>query len=166
MTKLPRNAFMQSHNLSVSSGSEKNSYFFSFGYLDQEGISKYQYLKRYSVRANTQFTIKDKIRVGENLYVFYKDNPIFGNQSEGSPFTTAYREDVIIPVYDIAGNFAGTKSQDLGNARNPYADIYRTKDNKGYNWVTSGNVYAEVDFLKHFTARTSFGGVLSNGLWL
>ena len=34
---------------------------------------------------------------------------------------------------------------------------------RGYNWVTSGNVFAEVDFLKHFTARTSFGGVLSNG---
>ena len=161
--EITRDAFMQSHNLSVSSGSEKNSYFFSFGYLDQEGIAKYQYLKRYSVRANTQFTIKDKIRVGENLYVYYKDNPIFGNQSEGSPFTTAYREDAIIPVYDITGNFAGTKSQDLGNARNPYADIYRTKDNRGYNWVTSGNVFAEVDFLKHFTARTSFGGVLSNG---
>ena len=37
----------------------------------------------------------------------------------------------LIPVYDIAGNFAGTKSQDLGNARNPFADIYRTKDNQG-----------------------------------
>jgi TonB-dependent starch-binding outer membrane protein SusC len=160
--EITRSARVQSHNLSVSSGSDKSSYFFSFGYLNQEGILKYQYLKRYSVRANTQFTIKDKIRVGENAYIFYKDNPIFGNQSEGSPFTTAYREDAIIPVYDIAGNFGGTKSQGLGNARNPFADIYRTKDNRGYNWVISGNVYAEVDFLRHFTARTSFGGVMDN----
>jgi TonB-linked SusC/RagA family outer membrane protein len=160
--EITRNAFMQSHNLSVSAGSEKSSYFFSVGYLDQEGILKYQYNKRYSARANTMFTIKDKIRVGENFYFVYKDNPIFGNQSEGSPFTTAYREDAIIPVYDIKGNFAGTKSQDLGNARNPFADIYRTKDNKGYSWITSGNVFGEVDFLKHFTFRTSFGGVLTN----
>ena len=132
--EITRNAPIQSHNISVSSGSDKSSYYFSLGYLNQQGIMKYQYLERYSVRANTQFTIKNNIRVGENAYIFYSKNPTFGNQSEGSPFTTAYREDPIIPVYDIAGNFAGTKSQDLGNARNPYADIYRTKDNKGNNW--------------------------------
>lgn len=161
--EITRNAPVQSHNLSVSSGSDKSSYYFSVGYLDQQGILKYQFDKRYSVRANTQFNIKNNIRVGENAYIFYKQNPRFGNQSEGSPFTTAYREDAIIPVYDIMGNFAGTKSNGLGNARNPFADIYRTKDNRGYNWDFSGNVFAEVDFLKHFTARTNFGGVMDNG---
>ncbi len=160
--EITRNALVQSHNLSVSSGSDKSSYFFSVNYLNQEGILKYQYLKRYSIRANTQFVIKDKIRVGENAYIFYKQNPRFGNQSEGSPFTTAYREDAIIPVYDIMGNFAGTKSLGLGNARNPFADIYRTKDNRNHNWNISGNLYAEVDFLRHFTARTSFGGIMDN----
>ncbi|HMK18354.1 MAG TPA: TonB-dependent receptor [Chitinophagaceae bacterium] len=158
--EITRNAKVQSHNISVSSGSDKSSYFFSVGYLNQEGILQTQYLKRYSVRANTQFTVKDHLRIGENAYIFYKDNPTFLNQSESSPFTTAYRESAIIPVYDIMGNFAGTKSQGLGNARNPYADIYRTKDNRGYNWDITGNVYAELDFLKHFTARTSFGGVM------
>ncbi len=159
---ITRNAQQQNHNISISSGSDKSSYFFSMGYLDQQGIAQFQGLKRYSVRANTQFNINDKIRVGENAYIFYKTNPIFGNQSEGSPFTTAFREDAIIPVYDIAGNFAGTKSQDLGNARNPYADIYRTKDNKQNNWDITGNVFGEVDFLKHFTARTTFGGTIDN----
>jgi TonB-linked SusC/RagA family outer membrane protein len=160
--EITRNAQIQSHNLSVSAGSDKSSYFFSVGYLNQEGILQYQYLKRYSVRANTQFNIKDHIRVGENAYVYYKENPRFGNQSEGSPFTTAYREDEIIPVYDIMGNYAGTKSNGLGNARNPYADIARTKDNRSRNWDISGNVYAEADFLRHFTARSSFGGVIDN----
>ncbi|MEP7317114.1 MAG: TonB-dependent receptor [Panacibacter sp.] len=160
--EITRNAPTQSHNISVSAGSDKSSYFFSLGYLDQQGISQFQFQKRYSVRANTQFNISDKIRVGENAFIFYKTNPIFGNQSEGSPFSVVFREDAIIPVYDIMGNFAGTKSQDLGNARNPYADIYRTKDNKNNNWDISGNVYAEVDFLKHLTLRTSFGGTVDN----
>jgi len=160
--EITRNAPMQSHNVSVSSGSDKSSYFFSLGYLNQEGIARFQYLKRYSVRANTQFNINDKFRVGENAYVFYKQNPTYGNQGEGSPFSVAFREDAMIPVYDIMGNFAGTKSQGLGNARNPYADIYRTKDNKGNTWDITGNVFAELDFLKHFTARTSFGGVVDN----
>ncbi|GAC1382226.1 MAG: TonB-dependent receptor [Ginsengibacter sp.] len=159
---ITRNAMTQSHNISASAGSDKSSYFFSLGYLNEEGIARFQYLKRYSVRANTQFTIKDKIRVGENAYIYYKTNPTYGNQSEGSPFTTAFREDAIIPVYDIKGNFAGTKSQDLGNARNPYADIYRTKDNHGNTWAINGNVFAEADLLRHLTARSSFGGTIDN----
>ena len=160
--EITRNAPIQSHNISVSSGSDKSSYYFSLGYLNQQGIVQYQYLKRYSVRANTQFNIKNHIRVGENAYIFYNQNPTFQNQNENSPFTTAYREDPIIPVYDVAGNFAGTKSQDLGNARNPYADVYRTKDNVGNVWDITGNVFAEVDFLKHFTVRSSFGGIIDN----
>lgn len=160
--EITRNAPTQSHNLSVSAGSDKSSYYFSMGYLDQQGIAKFNYLKRYSLRANTQFSIGDHIRVGENAYLYYRRNPTFGNQSEGSPFTTAFREDAIIPVYDIMGNFAGTKSQGLGNARNPYADIYRTKDNRGNEWTMTGSVFAEVDLLKHLTFRTNFGGVLNN----
>lgn len=160
--EITRTAARQSHNVSVSAGNDRNHYFFSVGYFDQQGIGKFQYLKRYSVRANTQFSIGNHIRVGEDAYVFYKRNPKFGNQGEGSPFSMSFREDPIIPVYDIMGNFGGTKSQDLGNARNPYADIYRTKDNRNNNWDIIGTLYGEVDFLKHFTFRTSFGGSIDN----
>ncbi|HEV8507275.1 MAG TPA: SusC/RagA family TonB-linked outer membrane protein, partial [Chitinophagaceae bacterium] len=160
--EITRNAPMQSHNLSVSAGSDKSSYFFSMGYLNQQGIAKFQYLKRYSVRANTQFSIKDHIRVGENFYAYYRENPIFGQQSEGSPFTTAIRESAIIPVYDIMGNFAGTKSQGLGNSGNPFAQVARTASNKSRAWDITGSVFGEVDFLRHFNFRTTFGGIMDN----
>jgi TonB-linked SusC/RagA family outer membrane protein len=160
--EITRNAPMQSHNVAVSAGSEKSSYYVDFGYLNQQGILKYQYLERYSIRANTQFNIKDHIRIGENAYLYYKTNPKQNNQQEGSPFSMGFREDPIIPVYDIMGNFAGTKSQDLGNAQNVFANIYRTKDNVGHDWAMQGNVYADVDFLKNFTLHSSFGGNLDN----
>lgn len=160
--EITRNAPRQSHNISVSAGSDKSSYYFSLGYLDIQGIARFQSEKRYSLRANTQFSINDRIRVGENAYLYYTRSPQFGNQGEGSPFSFAFRESAVIPVYDIRGNFAGTKSQDLGNSRNPYADIYRTKDNKGNSWNMNGNVFAEVDILKHLTFRTNFGGTMNN----
>ena len=163
--EITRNAPKQNHNISVSAGSDKNSYFFSMGFLDNQGIAQFQYQKRYSLRANTQFSLGDHIRIGENAYLWYGQNPRFGNQGEGSPFSVAFRESAVIPVYDIRGNFAGTKSQDLGNARNPFADIYRTKDNRGNEWNMNGNVYAEVDFLKHFTFRTNFGGTMNNNYY-
>jgi len=157
-----KNAPLQSHTLSMSGGFNKSSYLFSLGYLNQEGILMNTGLKRYSLRLNTQTNIKDKIRVGENAYVFFKTNPTVGNQNEGNPIAFAFRESSIIPQYDIKGNFAGTKSQDLGNSRNPFADATRNGVNKANDWEITGNVYAEVDILKHFMVRTSFGGNVNN----
>src|SRR5215210_3717531 len=156
---------MTSHNVSVIGGAEKSSYLFSLGYINQQGTMLNTYLKRYSVRANTLFNIKDRIRVGENAYIYYKDNPTVSNQQEGNPLTTAFRESSMIPVYDIMGNFAGTKAGDLGNARNPYADVARRANNRGNEWSFSGNVFAEADLLRHLTARTQFGGTVRNGYY-
>ncbi len=157
-----RPADIQSHSISASGGGDKSNYYFSFGYFDQPGTLIGTYLKRYSVRVNTTFNVKDKIRVGENAYVFYKQNPGFTNQNEGNIISHTYRESPIIPVYDIMGNFAGTGSQGLGNAQNPVANALRLKNNRANNWVMTGNVFAEVDFLKHFTARTAIGGTIEN----
>lgn len=155
-------AAIQSHTVTASGGNDKNTYLFSMNYFNQQGTLMGTYLKRYSTRINTTFNIKNNIRVGENLYLFYRDNPQVGNQSEGNPISMAYREQPIIPVFDINGGFAGTAAKGLGNAQNPVANQMRTFDNKGNQWAIQGNVFAEVDFAKHFTARTAFGGTMDN----
>ena len=160
--ELFRPAPIQSHTVSASGGSEKSTYYFSMGYFDQQGTFLNTYLKRYSVKVNTTFNVKDKVRIGENLYAFYKDNPQTGILGETNIAAT-YRDQPIIPVFDINGGYAGTRAAGLGNSWNPYARADRTKDDKGNTWQVEGNVFAEVDFLRHFTARTSFGGTLTNG---
>lgn len=155
-------ALQMQHSISASGGNDKSNYLFSLEYLNQEGTLIYTYLKRYGVRMNSNFKVGDHIRVGENAYVYYKQNPGFTNQNEGNAISFSYREPPIIPIYDIMGNFAGTGAKGLSNAQNPYANQYRTKDNKSNDWAVLGNVYAEVDFLKHFTARTQFGGNYDN----
>jgi TonB-linked SusC/RagA family outer membrane protein len=45
------------------------------------------------------------------------------------------------------------------------ANLKRIHDNKGNDWQVQGNAFAEVDILKHFTARTSFGGFIDNNTW-
>jgi len=154
--------WIQSHNVAVSGGADKSAYYFSLGYLDQPGTLIETYVKRYSARINTIFNIANKVRIGENLYFFYKQNPGFTNQNEGNAISMSYRENPIIPIYDIKGNFAGTGSQNLGNAQNPVANLLRTRNNKANDWQVNGNAFAEVDFLKHFTARTSIGGTVDN----
>lgn len=155
-------ATMQSHSLSVSSGNDKSTFYLSLAYLNQQGTLLNTYLKRYSARINTSFNVNNHIRIGENAYIFYKQNPGFQNQNEGNAISHSYRESPIIPVYDIKGNFAGTGSQGLGNAQNPVANQMRIKDNKGNDWQVNGNVFAEVDIIKHLTAKTVFGGNIDN----
>ncbi|MEP7107121.1 MAG: TonB-dependent receptor [Ferruginibacter sp.] len=156
-------ALIQDHNISVSGGGDKSTFLFSMNYHDQDGTLIYNYLKRYSARLNSTFDISDHIRIGENAYFIYKKNPGYLNLpgvNNGNSINYAFRMPAIVPVYDINGNFAGGGSQSLGNASNPVAVMARTKDNKGNDWQVMGNVFAELDFLKHFTFRSSFGGAL------
>ncbi|MEO3404698.1 TonB-dependent receptor [Mucilaginibacter sp. CAU 1740] len=154
---------IQSHNITASGGNEKSTYLMSVNYFNQQGTLIDTYFKRYSVRANTTFALGDHVRVGENAYIFYKRSPnLSNNQNEGNAISYIYREPPVIPVYDIKGNYAGTRSGSLGNSSNPVAVQERTKNNRNNNWDIVGNIFAEADFLKHFTIRTQFGGTVDN----
>jgi TonB-linked SusC/RagA family outer membrane protein len=153
------------HTISASNSTERSSYYLSFGYLDQQGTLIATHLKRYNVRANSVFNVKDHIRIGENAYIFYKDNPQVSNQNEGNPISYSYRTPPLIPVYDLAGNYAGTHAFTINNSDNPVADQERGVNNKQNDWNMNGNLFAEADFLKHFTVRTSIGGTLDNNYY-
>lgn len=151
-------ASITSHNVSVSNGTEKGSYFLSLNYFNQQGTIENTYLKRYTVRANGTYDINDHIRVGQNFSFTVRDNPQIDALTEGSAIGMAFRELPIIPVYDIRGNYAGSFGSDLGNAKNPVAIAQRAKNNRGISNRFFGNVFLEVDFADHFTFRTSYGG--------
>ena len=159
LEEILQTAPIQNHQLGVSGGSEGGRYAMSLNYFNQDGIMKYTGYKRYSLRANTEFNVNKRIRVGQNFQVAYGERlgQPNGNNSESNPISFAYRIQPIIPVYDVAGNFAGTRGGDLDNANNPLALLYRNKDNTQKEVRLFGNAYAEVDILKNLTARTSFG---------
>lgn len=151
-------ASIQNHQLTGSGGTEKGNYAFGLNYFNQEGILKYTYFKRYSARINTELVVKKNIRFGENLQVAFTESAGGDYASgEGNAIVQAMRVPPIIPVYDIAGNFAGTRGAGLGNSSNPYALLYRGKDNKTKGFRAFGNAYAEITLLKGLQFRSSFG---------
>ena len=101
-------AVMQNYNLDISGGTDKANYLFSVEYLNQEGTCLNTFLKRYSTRVNSQFKVNKNFRVGEYIYLFYKQNPGFNNMSKGNAVSMSYLMSPIIPVYDIMGNWGGT----------------------------------------------------------
>ncbi|MHC2993097.1 TonB-dependent receptor [Pontibacter sp. HJ8] len=155
-----RPAPITSHNVAVSSGGEMGSFYFSANYFNQQGVMENTHFKRYTVRANSSYNLNKNIRVGENLAYSVIENPQIGGGE--NPINMAYRLQRIIPVYDIMGNFSGSSGSGLGNARNPVAQLDRLKNNKAMGNRMFGNVFAEADFLNHFTARTIFGGEMYN----
>ena len=154
-----KDAPITSHDINVAGGSEQGNYLFSFNYFNQEGTLIETYNKRYTIRANTNYNISKSIRIGENLAFSIIDNPRIAILDEGNPVSMAYRQHPIIPVRDIMGNYAGTFGPvGLGQATNPVAARERSANSKGLGSRLFGNVYAEVDFLKHLMFRSSFGG--------
>ena len=159
-----KNAPVHSENISISGATDKAKYLMSFNYVDQQGILINTYLKRYTVRANTSLNVTKDIRVGENLAYSVSRNPKIGALQAYSAVAYTFREQPIIPIYDIMGNYAGNYGGKLGDSHNPVAVQRRSANNSSQDNRLFGNLYAEADFLKHFTARTSFGGSVTNGI--
>ncbi len=151
-------AITQSHNLSASGGSENSRFFMSLSALDQEGVALATDFTRYTLRANSSFDVTDKFRVGENITVSYSEQIIPpGVDVNNGTIASLYRINPLIPVRDIAGNFAGSGVGGLGNGNNPIAIAERNRDNDILTFRALGNFYGELDFLKDFTLKSNLG---------
>ncbi len=167
--EITRRAPIQRHTLGFSGAGEASRYYFSLGMQDQAGILLHQDFKRYSFRANTQFDIGSRFRIGENLQFTYRsvtgligDAGGRGASDDENTINDAFRIPAIIPVYDEFGGYAGTRAPGFSNPRNPVADRERSRDNQNFGTNLFGNVYAELDLLRDLTVRTSLGGQYFN----
>ncbi|MEI7584056.1 TonB-dependent receptor [Runella sp.] len=170
-------AKISNFQLGATGGSKYGKYAISGNYFSQDGILKYTSYKRYSVRANTEFT-KGRLTFGENMTVSYDERVGVpsGNQNESNPISFAIRIQPIIPVFDITGGptalggtntsdlngFAGSRGSNLGNAPNPLARQWREKDNKTKGTHIFGNIFGEVAILNGLKFRTSLGVEFNN----
>ena len=155
--ELTQAAPTQSHNISASGGTERAIYSLSLGYYSEAGLQKYTFYDRYSIRANSEFKLGKRVRFGETLFGSFRNRQGSDDNAEGSPWSQAYRMQPIVPVYDVAGNFAGSKAPGAGNGQNPVAILYRNRKNAEKDIRLLGSVYAEVDILKGLRFRSNFG---------
>ena len=153
-----QNGVTQQYDLSVTGGGKNGTYAFSGGYLDEEGILIHTKFKRYNFRMNSDAKFNDWFKAGQSLQAIFIDQyGNLGDNGEGLPISNGYRTQPIIPVYDIKGNFAGSRAPEMGNADNPVAQLYRARNNNGKWARVLGNVYAEIYFMKNLTFRSLLG---------
>ncbi|MAZ27702.1 MAG: SusC/RagA family TonB-linked outer membrane protein [Cytophagaceae bacterium] len=154
-----RLGLQNNHNVSISNGSEKGSQLLSLNYYENQGTQIHSYLKRYTVRLNSDYKLfNDKLIVGENLSLAHLD---FNNQSRTNELL---RMPSIIPVHTTDGGWGGTAmALGMDDYWNPIRQLTMNKDNNNLANTVIGNIYAELQFLKNFKLRTSYGLQYNNG---
>ncbi len=153
------------HNLGFQGGTDKGQFYLSFNAQTQDGILRNQEFERYSFRANSEFTIIPRVRIGENLQFTYGSTLGLigggggaGIANEESDILTAFRLAPVIPVYNSFGGYAGTGVSGFNNPRNVVAQRDARVDDKNRNVGGTGNVYVDVDIVKGLFFRTLAGG--------
>ena len=149
---------IQDHTVAISGGSENGSFRISGNYFDQQGTMIETYFRRFSLRANSQWTV-GKLTIGENLNLGRVEQIGVpgGNQQEGGTIISIVKAQPIIPVYDIAGNFAGGKSPGLGNGPNPVKQQFMNRNDVGQFDQIQGSAYASYEIIPGLSAKTQFG---------
>lgn len=149
---------IQDYDLSVSGGGENGTYAFSGNYRDEDGILIHTNFKRYTFRVNSEAKFNKWFKAGESLQTVYiNEHGNLADNGEGTPIAFAYRAQPIIPVYDIAGNFAGSRAPEMGNCDNAVARLYRARNNNG-KWVrVLGNAFAEATLMEGLTVKSLLG---------
>lgn len=169
---------MQNHELGISVGNAKSSYYASFGYYDQTGIvaSPQSKWSRYSVRLNSTHKLNNFITMGTTLgYSKVNGKGSSTNSEYGGVLSRAVNMDPITPlvetdptalsanvyknfpvVRDENGNPYGISKYVSSEILNPVA---ATAVNQGSGWADKfvGNAFVEAEILKGLKFRTSYG---------
>lgn len=151
LDKVSRSAIQQNHALSFSGGSEKSSYYLSFGYIGQDGLIKGSSNDRYTGRINAEQEIKPWLKVGTNTSYTrskYKD-------VDGSVFADARGANPLLPIerYKDTLFLAWGNNWDI-NAENPINSLRIAKDRLRTK-IASSN-YIEATPIEGVKIRTSF----------
>lgn len=168
---ITHNGLQTSHNLSLSGGSDKTTYRFSTGYLNEEGNVKYTGYKRYNLNAGLDSKLGEHVKVGFTSYVTYSDQN-WGSQESlrgayrARPTGTPYYKDLTNPTQnadiDINGLAIWMGINDK-QVPNPLADIDpNTSLLKTTTLTALANAYVEVSIVNGLTLRTSLSGSYSN----
>ncbi|MBD2703695.1 TonB-dependent receptor [Spirosoma sp. BT702] len=150
-----RTGFQQNHGLSVNGGTDKSTYFLSAGYFTDQGIVLNNVYKRFTLRANNDFTFNKFVKAGITASYSNGNNQI---ANLGSAYNNAYRAAPIIQ--SKVGNKYGNTSV-YQNVGNPILDIDNNDNNEKDNRLL-GSAYLELKPVEWLTLRSNMGGDWTN----
>ncbi len=153
---ISRSGLQQNHSLSFSGGSERSTYYLSFGYIDQKGLVQGSSNKRYTGRINAEQEIKPWLKVGTNTFL----TKSVSDEVDGAVFAVAQEANPLLPIerYKDTLFLAWGNSWDI-NRENPFNTLKIDKDRNKIK-IASSN-YVEINPIRGLRVRSTFA--IDNG---
>jgi TonB-dependent starch-binding outer membrane protein SusC len=157
LSNILQNAGQQTHNISVTGGSENNTYLVSFGYLNQENnfIGPGYGWKRYNVRLN-QTTDIGKFKLS-TILSYVKSDGKDHSSNAGTLIIDASRVPLLYDFQDSAGRY-------LTNAVSAEFNPKAVLENGGYRRYNNdeifGSITGELAVTDNLKIRGVFGGTI------
>lgn len=160
------NAFMHNYNLSFDGGSERGHYALSASYFGQEGTIVGSNYNRFTLRLNTDFKVRDWLKIGEHfsLASTYGRNAMNNSSSAGaSMISAALAMAPWDPVYypqgsvnkngkDISGYYSA--GSNFKNVTNPYQMAFNSEPNSRTERML-GDVFLDITPVKGLTIHAA-----------
>jgi TonB-linked SusC/RagA family outer membrane protein len=154
-----RPAMIHNHHISIGGGSERSTFNFSLGYLNQEGVVEGHEYSRVTARLQNDFQVSRFLKMGYSAVVE-------GSKSDDIPggiFYKAFTAAPVVPVRYADGTYGDPADYPIGSATNNPKIQLDFFDQNSKNYRGTGNVFGEIRFLKNFNFRSSFGGEFGEG---
>ncbi|MEP6950286.1 MAG: TonB-dependent receptor [Ginsengibacter sp.] len=150
-----RRSVLQKHELSLSGGSDKTTFYFSGEYFNQDGVAPGSGFSRGSLRFNLDNQTRNWLKIGTNLSINRTNEKV--TTSNAGMITLAIQQNPSIPVKNPDGSWGGPANTQY-QFSNPLALATLNND---YNKSTAfiGGVYTDITFMRglvlHNEANTS-----------
>lgn len=148
-------AIQHQHQLSAQGGTDNVQYYVSGNFMNQEGTIIGTNFKRYSVRANLDAQLKPWLKLGMSTTFSTTNDDLKKADSTEGVILYSLTTLPDIPIYDVYGNYYAEARQGYTNP-NPIAlsNLYSyTLERR----KLTGNIFAEVSFLKNLVWHTELG---------
>lgn len=153
LSQILKTAPIQSHTLSVSSGTERNRLYISGNYFNQGGIIKNSNMKRYSLNMSGETQITSKLKALLSTNISHIDNNILDQQV----FYNALTISPLTPFVDAQGNSTIVEDPTKGTLfviNNPNTLVQYPKYKNDDRFL--GSLALEYKIIKELQYRTSF----------
>jgi TonB-linked SusC/RagA family outer membrane protein len=148
---IKRNGSQSNHNLSITGGDEKTTYFLSGGYQVYQGTTKAEDSKKYTLKAGLDKTINNTFKAGGSIYSIFVNNHL----GSAEVFRSAYRLRPTGSAYNADGSPRFFAYESEAQITNPLFEFKNEIREQQYVHVLP-NVYAEANIIKGLKVRTSF----------
>jgi len=142
------------NNLSVSGATDKNRFYMGLGYTTEDGVIKHEDYRKITININDELNITENFKVGMNFSGYKAELP----QIQSGLVNTAIIASPITPIFnDEYGLYYNTPPFQTPQINSPMVAMELRKNTRiSDEYRAVGSVFAELNFLNHFTARGSF----------